>query len=71
MHVRSSIALNARFSPAALPAGHVLFQKVRVLEVGELHGEAVVEVAHHPARGLADGDRGADLGPLLGGDGRA
>src|SRR3954470_22447162 len=54
-----------------LPAGDVLFEKVRVLQADELDGESIFEVANHPARCLADGHCRADLGPMLAGNGSA
>src|SRR5262245_40492528 len=52
-----------------LPAGDVVFDEVRVLKAQVLDREPVLEVAHHPAGGLADGDLSADAGPMIGGDG--
>ena len=37
-----------------------------MLQANELDRDAVLEVAHHPPRGLADGHRRPDLGPLVG-----
>src|SRR6266852_1995135 len=49
-----------------LPAGDVLFEKVRVLQASELDRDAVLEMAYHPSQRLADGDGRADLGQLVG-----
>ena len=42
-----------KLSSRRLPAGDVLFEEIRVLQSGELDGEALFEVAHHAARHLA------------------
>src|SRR6266850_5501332 len=52
-----------------LPAGDVVFDAVRVLEAEVLDREPVLEVAYHPAGGLADGDLCANAWPLVGGNG--
>src|SRR5206468_4462721 len=52
-----------------LPAGDVVLDQVGVLEAQILDCEAIFEMAHHPAGGLADGDRAADTRPLVGRDG--
>src|SRR5262245_30971900 len=52
-----------------LPAGDVVFDEVGVLEAQVLDREAVFEMAHDPAGGLANGDRTADARPLVGPDG--
>src|SRR5262249_7340017 len=52
-----------------LPAGDVVLDEVRVLEAQVLDREPVLEVADHPAGGLADGDLRANARPLVGGDG--
>ena len=49
-----------------LPAGDVVFDAVRVLEAEVLDREPVLEVAYHPAGGLADGDLCANAWPLVG-----
>ena len=51
-----------------LPAGNVLFDKIRMLQPDELDREAILDMADHPTGGLADGDERADLGPLIAGD---
>src|SRR6516162_2153314 len=50
---------------ARLPAGNILFEKVRVLQADELDREAVLDMAHDAARRFADGNEAADLGPLI------
>src|SRR5262249_54783248 len=52
-----------------LPAGDVVLDEVRVLQAQVLDCEPILEVADHPARGLADGDLRANARPLVGGDG--
>jgi hypothetical protein len=48
------------------PSGDVVFQKVGMTKARELDRDAVIEVTHHPACCLADGDRCADLRTLVG-----
>src|SRR6266700_5173776 len=48
-----------------LPAGDVLFEKVRVLEADELDREAVLDVPDHATGGLAERDERANVGPLI------
>src|SRR5882762_4842912 len=52
-----------------LPAGDVVFDEVRVLEAQVLDREPLLEVAYHPAGGLADGDLCANAWPLVGRNG--
>src|SRR5690242_8597924 len=52
-----------------LPAGDVVLDEVGVLEAQVLDREPVLEVAYHPAGGLADSDLGANPGPVVGGNG--
>src|SRR5438874_43244 len=56
----------ARNARRRLRTGDVLFEKVGVLHAGELDRKAPFDMAHHPARGLAERDQGPDLGRLLG-----
>src|SRR5690606_2344674 len=44
-----------------LLAGHVVFEKVRMLQAGELDREAAFDMAHDAARHLADCHLAADL----------
>ena len=54
-----------------LRTGDVLFEKIRMLHACEFDREAVFEVAHDAARGLAEGNQHTDLGPVLARDRRA
>ena len=49
-------------------AADVLFDEVGMLQAGKLNGEAFFEVAHHPARDLAQRHQRADRRPLVGGN---
>src|SRR5687768_3910864 len=42
------------------------FDRVRMLEPGELNGEAVVEMTNNPPRNLAEGNDRADFRPECG-----
>src|ERR1700719_2928891 len=57
-----------QLSRRPLPAGDVVFQKVRMLQAGELDGEAFFEVTHDAALYGAERDQGADRRPPVGGD---
>src|SRR6516162_10054227 len=54
----------------ALCARDAVFEKVGVLQAGELYRDAVLEMAHDPAGGPANGDGRSQLGALLGRDRR-
>src|SRR5579871_5512685 len=58
-------------SPPTSAAGDVLFNKVGVLQPGELDGKAIFEVAHDPTLHLAERNQRADRRPLIRGDGGA
>jgi hypothetical protein len=57
-----------QLSRRPLPAGDVIFQKVGMLQAGELDGEAFLEMAHDAALHCAERDQRADRRPLVGGD---
>ena len=61
-------AAKPRLETPRLLCGCVLFDRVRVLEPRELHGEPFLQVAHHPSRDLSERDVAADLGPMVGRD---
>ncbi len=46
----------------------VFLDRVRMLQPRELDREALIEMTHHPAGNLAERNKAADLGALLGGD---
>jgi hypothetical protein len=46
---RGEDANGAGEGPRRLLPGDALFQKVRMQQTGELDGEAVIDVAHHPS----------------------
>src|ERR1700756_1698090 len=50
------------------PAGDVVFQEVRMLQAGELDGEAVFEMTHDAALHFAERNQRADRRPLVAGD---
>jgi hypothetical protein len=51
------------YQPLSLSAGDVLFDEVVVLQAGEFHGEAVLDMTDHAALGLSDGNYAADRRP--------
>src|SRR6185369_8421901 len=51
-----------------LPTGDVVFDAIRVLDAQVLDRKPVLEVADHPAGGLADGDLGANARPMVSGN---
>src|ERR1700688_2125093 len=57
-----------QLSRRPLPAGDVVFQKVGMLQAGELDGEAFFEVTHDAALYRSERDQRADRRPLVGGD---
>src|SRR5580693_4899133 len=57
-----------QLSRRPLPAGDVVFQKVWMLQAGELDGEAFLKMAHDTALHRAERDQRADRRPLVGGD---
>src|SRR5262245_11048787 len=52
-----------------LPAGDVILDEVGMLQAQVLDREPILEMAHHSAGGLANGDVGANSWPLFGGNG--
>ncbi len=49
---------------SALLDAEVLFEKIQMLQPGELHGEAVVLMANHARLQFADTDQNAQLWPF-------
>ena len=56
----------AVYRAVRLFAGDVGFDGVGMLQAGEFDGKAILDMANHPARRLADGNRRADVGPQFG-----
>jgi hypothetical protein len=52
----------------ALPCGNAVFERVDVLLVDELDGEAVFEISHHPGLDLAEHDMGLQRRAVFRGD---
>lgn len=51
------------YGVVTLFAGHVFFNEVGVLQAHELDGKAILDVTHHAALRLSDGDHHADWRP--------
>src|SRR5690349_14713957 len=63
--------LQLRMCRPTSAAGDVLFNKVRVLQAGELDGKAILEMAHDTTLHLAERNKRADRGSLIRRDGGA